>query len=121
MEKKKKERKSLALRGKNREMELKEVKSFLEKLNQNEIIFDPHFYKKSKERPVNESMIRSFLSQIYKLEKIEQGKEKDRFKLWFKMSGKYSLILIIEARISKGLKVISAWNTNRKWQDKLKQ
>ena len=55
-----------------------------------------------------------------KLEKIERGKG-ERFKLWFKMSRKYSLVLIIEIDISKGLKVISAWNTDRKWQDKLKQ
>ena len=102
-------------------MELTEVKEFLEKLNQDDIIFDPHFYKRSRDRPINESMIRSFLSQINKLEKIEQGKNKDRFKLWFKMSGKYSLVLIVEIYFSKGLKVISAWNINRKWQDKLKQ
>ncbi|MDO8516817.1 MAG: hypothetical protein Q7S33_01710 [Nanoarchaeota archaeon] len=102
-------------------MELKEVKEFLGKLNQDNIIIDSHFYKRSQERLVSESMIRSFLSQINKLEKIEQGKGKDRFKLWFKMSGKYSLVLIIEIGVSKDLKVISAWNTNRKWQDKLKQ
>ena len=102
-------------------MELKEIKGFLEKLNQDSIIFDSHFYKRSEERPVNESMIRSFLSQIDKLERIEQGKGKDRFKLWFKMSRKYSLVLIIEIELSKGLKVISAWNTNKKWQDKLKK
>ena len=66
-------------------------------------------------------MIRSFLSQINKLEKIELGKGKDRFKLWFKMSRKYSLVLIIGVSFTKGLKVISAWNTNKKWQDKLKQ
>ena len=102
-------------------MELKEIKNFLENLNQNKVVFDVHFYKRTKERPVNESMIRSFLSQINKLEKIEKGKEKDRFKLWFKMSNKYSLVLIIEIDISQNLKVISAWNTNRKWQDKLKQ
>jgi len=102
-------------------MELKEVKRFLEKINQNKIIFDPHFYKRSKERPIGEGIVRSFLSQPNKLEKIEQGKDKDRFKLWFKMSRKYSLVLIIEINISKDLKVISAWNSNRKWQDKLKQ
>jgi len=101
-------------------MDIKDLKGFLEKLNQDEVIFDPHFYKRIRERPINESMIRSFLSQINKLEKVEQGKEKDRFKLWFKMSRKYSLVLIIEIRTSKGLKVISAWNTDRKWQDKLK-
>jgi len=102
-------------------MELKEVKGFLERLNQDDITFDSHFYKRSKERPINEGIVRSFLSQINKLEKIELGKEKNRFKLWFKMSGKYSLVSIVEIDSTKVLKVISAWNTNRKWQDKLKQ
>jgi len=102
-------------------MELKEVKTFLEELNQENILFDTHFYKRSRERPIDESMIRSFLSQTNKLEKIEQGKDKNRFKLWFKMSRKYFLVLIIEINLSKDLKVISAWNTDRKWQNKLKQ
>lgn len=102
-------------------MELKEVRGFLERLQQEDIIFDSHFYKRSVERPINEGMIRSFLLKINKLEKIEQGKEKDRFKLWFKMSRKYSLVLIVEIETTKVLKVISAWNTDRKWQDKLKQ
>lgn len=101
-------------------MEIKDIQEFLEKLNQDNIFFDPHFYKRIGERPINEDMIRSFLSQINKLEKIEHGKEENRFKLWFKMSGKYSLVVIIEMEFSKGLKVISAWNTSRKWQDKLK-
>ena len=102
-------------------MELKEVKPFLEKLNQENISFDSHFYKRTEERPINEGMIRSFLSQINKLEKIEKGKSDDRFKLWFKMSSKYSLVIIIEISTSKDLKVVSAWNTNRKWQGKLKR
>lgn len=102
-------------------MRLKEIKKFLEKLNQNKIKFDTHFYKRIKERPINEGIVRSFLSKINTLEKIEQGKEENRFKLWFKMSGKYSLVLIIEINFSKDLKVISAWNSNRKWQKKLKQ
>jgi hypothetical protein len=101
-------------------MELKEVKDFLEKLSQDNITFDPHFYKRVGERSISESMARSFLSNISKLEKIELGKG-ERFKLWFKMSRKYSLVLIIEINASKGLKVISAWNTDKKWQDKLKQ
>lgn len=37
------------------------------------------------------------------------------------MSRKYSLVSIIEIDLSKGLKVISAWNTDRKWQKQLKQ
>ncbi len=101
-------------------MELREVRGFIENLSQEDIIFDPHFYKRSRERPINESIVRSFLSKIDKLEKIEQGKGEDRFKLWFKMSKKYSLIIIIEI-ISKSLKVMSSWNVDKKWQDKLKQ
>jgi hypothetical protein len=66
-------------------------------------------------------MIRGFLAQIDKLEKIERGKGKNRFKLWFKMSRKYSLIVIVEVYISKDLKVISAWNSDKKWQNKLRQ
>lgn len=101
-------------------MELKEVRKFLENLNQERIIFDSHFYKRSRERPINEGIIRSFLSHPEKLEKIEKG-NKDRFKLWFRMSRKYSLVLIIEILVSKDLKVISAWNSNKKWQKQLKQ
>jgi len=101
-------------------MELKDIKKFLEKIDQNNITFDPHFYKRTDERPISESMVRSFLSQPNKLEKIEKGKE-GRFKLWFKMSRKYSLVLIIEIILSKDLKIISAWNSDRKWQNKLKQ
>jgi hypothetical protein len=102
-------------------MELKEIKKFLENLDQEKITFDPHFYKRIRERPIGEGIVRSFLSQLNKLEMIEQGKGENRFKLWFKMSGKYSLVLIIEINLSKDLKVISAWNSNKKWQNKLKQ
>src|SRR3989338_3232667 len=102
-------------------MEIKEVKNFLKELNQDNITLDSHFYKRTSERPITESMARSFFSQLNKLEKVEQGKG-ERFKLWFKMSRKYSLILIIEILdTTKVLKVVSAWNTDRKWQDKLKQ
>lgn len=102
-------------------MESKEIKEFLNILNQNNIVFDSHFYKRSLDRPIDESRVRSFLSQIDKLDKIEKGKTENRFKLWFKMSRKYFLVLIVEVLVSKDLKVISAWNSNRKWQNKLKQ
>ncbi|MEK6952455.1 MAG: hypothetical protein AABX29_05555 [Nanoarchaeota archaeon] len=56
-------------------MKLNEVKKLLENLNQDDIIFDPHFYKRVGERLMNENMVRSFLSQLNRLEKIEQGKK----------------------------------------------
>jgi len=67
-------------------MEIKEIREFLERLNQDNISFDNHFYKRTSERPISEGTIRGFLSQINKLEKIERGREENRFKLWFKMS-----------------------------------
>lgn len=100
-------------------MELKEVKGFLEKLRQDEIVFDVHFYKRCGERPIDEGMVRKFLSRVDRLEKIEEGNN-GRFKLWFRMSGKYSLVLIMEICISEGLKVVSVWNSDRKWQKKLR-
>ena len=102
-------------------MEINEVKKYIEQLDQKRISFDSHFYKRSGERPINEGMIRNFLSQPNKLEKVERGKDENRFKLWFKMSSKYPLVLIVETILSKDLKIISAWNSNRKWQNKLKQ
>ena len=96
-------------------MDISSLKEYLDKLNQNEISFDEHFFKKARNRPINEGMVRSFLSQTDKLEKIERGRGENRFKLWFKMSNKYSLVLIVEIKISKGLKVITAWNSNKKW------
>ncbi|PIN88651.1 hypothetical protein COU61_04055, partial [Candidatus Pacearchaeota archaeon CG10_big_fil_rev_8_21_14_0_10_35_13] len=98
-------------------MELREIKPFIERIKQEDITFDSHFYKRTQQRPISESIARSFLSQPNKIEKIEQGKSKNRFKLWFKMSNKYSLVLIIEFDTSKGLKVISAWNSSRRWQN----
>lgn len=101
-------------------MEISDVKRLLEEPKQDKISFDPHFYKRIGDRPISEGMVRSFLSQVNKLEKIERGRG-ERFKLWFRMSRKYSLILVIEVDSSKGLKVVSAWNTDRKWQEKLKK
>jgi len=102
-------------------MNLGDVRNFLENLNQEDIVFDVHFYKRSRERPINEGMVREFLKNLKKLEKIEQEKTEDRFKLWFRMSGKYSLVVISEIGASKGLKVISAWNSDKKWQKQLRQ
>lgn len=95
------------------------MKEFLENLSQEKISFNSHFYKKAKRRPINEGMIRGFLSNPKKLERIEKGKQ-SRFKLWFRMSRKYSLVLIIEINSSKHLRIISAWNTSRRWQRKLR-
>lgn len=96
-------------------MDIEEVKDFLVEIDLDEIVFDAHFYKRVRERPINEGMVRDFFSRIDKLEFIEEGNKEDRFKLWFRMSRRYFLIVIIEV-ISKSLKVLSAWNTDRRWK-----
>ncbi|MCA9488092.1 MAG: hypothetical protein KC516_03980 [Nanoarchaeota archaeon] len=101
-------------------MKISEVKKFIENLDQDRITFDKHFYKRSRERPVDEGMVRKFLSKPDKLEKIEKG-DNERFKLWFNMSRKYSLVLVVEIILSKDLKIISAWNSYRRWQKKLQK
>ena len=71
------------------------MRRFLEDLDKDKIIFDSHFYRRCKKRPIDEGMVRSFLLKIDKLERIEEGNN-GRFKLWFRMSGKYSLVLVVE-------------------------
>ena len=56
-------------------MKLNEFREFLQNLDQNKITFDLHFYKRSAKRPVDESLVRSFLSRLDRLEEIEQGKK----------------------------------------------
>ncbi len=95
-------------------MDIAEMKILLGSLNQENISFDPHFYKRIRFRPVNEGLVRRLLLNANLLEKIELGKEGVyRYKLWYKMSSRYSLIVIAEIR-TKLLKVISVWNRRRK-------
>lgn len=102
-------------------MVLKSFKKFLESVRQEDVLFDNHFYKRTKQRPINEGLVRKFLSLPEKIDKIERGKGKYRFKVWYKMSRKYWLVLIIEFISGKKFKVISAWNSDRKWQSRLRQ
>ncbi|MBU0907679.1 MAG: hypothetical protein KKE05_06000, partial [Nanoarchaeota archaeon] len=71
-------------------MEIKEVRKIIEGVDQNKVEFDRHFYRRLGERPINEGLVRSFLSKPEKIEKIERGKEgENRFKVWYTMSRKY--------------------------------
>ena len=96
------------------------MRKFISELDQERVIFHSHFYKRSRERPIDEGLVRKCLSDVRKLEKVERGNN-GRFKLWFFMSRKYSLILIVEIAVTtKILKVVSAWNSDKKWQRKLR-
>lgn len=93
------------------------VKRFLESVKQENIFFKKHFHERTLERPVSEGMVRRYLKKsLIKAERLparEEGEEK--YKLWFRMSRRYSLVVI--AVISEGfLYIITCWNSDAKWQ-----
>ena len=100
------------------------VKKFLDEVDDNNIIFKEHFYERSLERPISEDLIRKKIKNTSKLLTVEkQPARRDgekKYKIEIELSNKYSLILIIVIA-QKTLYIITGWNTNRKWQDKLKQ
>lgn len=95
------------------------VKKILEELKDENIHFKKHFYDKTKERPISEGLVKSSLKKTDKLLKIEEQPSRregeEKYKLWFKLSNKYSLV-VIAAISGKDLYIITSWNTNRKWQ-----
>jgi len=100
---------------------LAEMKGFLQNIEQNDIHFKKHFYDNLniKHRPINEGLVRATLKKTDNLLHFEQLISKfaneQKFKLWFKLSHKYRLVLIA-ITTGKDLNIVTGWNTNRKWQ-----
>jgi len=100
------------------------VKEFLEKVKEENIKFKRHFYDKVKERPISEKQVREYLKKTDRLLKVEEQPSRregeKKYKLWTKMSNKYSLVSI--AIISKkGLYIVTSWNSDRKWQKSIQK
>ena len=74
------------------------VKKFLEQAKGENIHFKKHFYDKTKERPISEALARSSLKKTDRLLKVEEQPSRregeEKYKLWFKLSNKYSLVVI---------------------------
>jgi len=98
-------------------MPYEKVKKFLEQLKDEDIIFKEHFYKKIKDRPIDEDLVREYLRKTERLQNVEKqsSKKGEKYKLWIKLSNRYSLVVIVVI-IKKDLYIITSWNTNRKWQ-----
>ena len=100
------------------------VKKFLEELEDENIHFKKHFYDKTKERPISESMVKEYLKKTDRLLKVEdqpsRRKGEEKYKLWIKLSNKYSLV-VIAAISEKDLYIITSWNTDRKWQKEIQK
>ena len=103
---------------------LEKIKTFLKSLKQENIRFKKHFYDKIKERPITEELVRAYLNKTERLLMVEELSSKvineQKYKIWIKLSNRYSLIVV--AVISgKDLYIITAWNTDRKWQKEIRR
>lgn len=101
--------------------DLEKIRKFLEEIKDENIKFKAHFYDSInvQERPINEGLVRKYLKKPANLINVEEQHSKlqgeEKYKLWLKMSNKYSLVVIAVAS-GKDLYIITAWNTDRKWQ-----
>ena len=98
-------------------MDVLEVKELLG--NTKTLHFKTHFFIRVKDRPITKELVEINLKNPKSLFLVETLQSKNtgeiKLKLWFKMSNKYSLIVIILSA-NKDLYIITAWNTDRKWQ-----
>ena len=103
---------------------VEKVRKFLDKVKHENIYFKKHFYDKIKERPISERMVRETLKKTDRLIKVEvqpsRREGEDKYKLWIKLSNKYSLV-VIAAIAKKSLNIITSWNIDRKWQRKIQK
>jgi len=100
------------------------IRDFLKNLKDENIHFKKHFYDRAKERPITEEMVRLNLRKTNKLLNVEEllskRKGEKKYKLWIKLSNKYSLV-VVSVIEEKDLYIITAWNTNRKWQKQIQK
>jgi len=97
---------------------IEELKQFLNRLKEENIIFLPHFYTKIKDRPyLNDKEIIKTVKDTKNLLGFQMQiiKNEERCRIGFKLSGKYILVLVTKIE-GKNLYIITAWKTNRKWQ-----
>ena len=100
-------------------MNIEEIRIFLRALNNEDIHFKRHFYEKTADRPVSESLVREYLKKTDRLLKAEvqpsKIKGEEKYKLWIRLSNRYSLVAVIVIS-GKDLYIITAWNKERKWE-----
>ena len=100
------------------------VKKFLKGIKEENIIFKEHFYEKIKDRSITEELVREYLKKTERLLNVEEQPSRktgeEKYKLWIKLSNKYSLVVIV-AILKKDLYIITSWNTDRKWQKSIQK
>jgi hypothetical protein len=97
---------------------LKNIRKILEELKEEKVIFKNHFYERTLDRSISENLVRSCLKKNESLIKAEKQQsiraDEEKYKLWFKLSRKYALVIII-AISKKNLYIITGWNKRIKW------
>jgi len=104
--------------------DLEDVRKFLSNFDLINLEFKKHFYDIIVQRPISDDLVKEIIKKPNTLLKAELQKAKKigekKYKLWFKLSNKYSLVLI--AVISKkNLYILTGWNTDRKWQKSIQR
>jgi hypothetical protein len=94
-----------------------DIKNFLKELDDNNIKFKNHFHERTHQRPIDKELVIKYIKTdlIQSEEQPARKVGEKKYKLQFRMSRKYSLI-VIAAVEGKSLNIITAWNTDRKWQ-----
>jgi hypothetical protein len=94
------------------------VKKFLEELADDCIFFKQHFYERTIDRPINESLVRRSIKNTANLLAVEEQPARSlaerKYKLRIKLSNRYCLVLIVVIE-GKSLYIITGWNSDRKW------
>jgi hypothetical protein len=99
-------------------MNLKEFKKLVEGIKEEDINFVSYFYTKKEERPdITDKLVREKLKDLGKILGVQKQriKGKERYRVGIKLSNRYTLVVICETK-EKGLYIITAWKTSRKWQ-----
>jgi len=100
------------------------IRQLLDKISQDKIIFKKHFYERVKDRPITEELVRDYIKKTDRLLNIEEQPSKrvgeKKYKLWIKLSSKYSLIVVL-AVSKETLYIITSWNTDKKWQKSIQK
>jgi hypothetical protein len=100
------------------------VKKFLDDILDEQIIFREHFYERAINRPISEELVKRTIKNTSKLLDVEEQPAKKinekKYKIWLKLSNRYSLVLIITIE-EKTLYIITGWNSDRKWQKQIQK
>jgi len=97
---------------------LTDIKRFLDNVDEKDVHFKPLFHASIAGRHLSEELVRAFMRKTGKLEFFLAQKARrvgeDKYKLWFKMSSKYALV-VVAVFSGKDLYIVNAWIEDRRW------